>query len=69
MGLNNDSSILDVGCGKGFMIYDFLKLLPALKIKGIDISDYAIKNSKPEASHLTSVASAENYLKTMNLTM
>ncbi len=58
-GLNNDSSILDVGCGKGFMIYDFLKLLPALKIKGIDISDYAIKNSKPEVSHLTSVASAE----------
>ena len=58
-GLDNKSSILDVGCGKGFMIYDFLQLLPGLKIKGIDISDYAIQNSKPEISNLLSVDSAD----------
>ena len=40
-----NSSILDVGCGKGFMLYDFLKKFPKLTIKGIDISEYAIKNS------------------------
>ena len=43
--LKDDSSILDVGCAKGFMLYDFKKILPNLKVKGIDISKYAIENS------------------------
>ncbi len=36
------SSILDVGCGKGFMLYDFARLIPGIKVQGIDISAYAI---------------------------
>ena len=40
--------ILDVGCGKGFLLFDFLKLIPNAEVYGIDISDYAITNSKPE---------------------
>lgn len=47
-GLKNDSSILDVGCGKGFLLYEFRKLLPGAKLKGFDISGYAIENSKEE---------------------
>jgi len=43
--LNESSSILDVGCGKGFMLVDFLKAIPSLKVAGIDISNYAIENS------------------------
>ena len=35
--LNNDSSILDVGCGKGFLLYEIKLLLPGIKIKGFDI--------------------------------
>ena len=58
--LDKDNSILDVGCGKGFMIYDFIQLIPEINIKGIDISEYAIKNSKPEVSNLVQVASAES---------
>jgi len=46
--LDNNSSILDVGCGKGFMVYDFLSQLPGLDIKGLDISEYAINNCKNE---------------------
>ena len=42
--------ILDIGCGKGFLLYDFLKILPGAEIYGIDISEYAIKNCKPEIS-------------------
>jgi len=57
--LNKDNSILDVGCGKGFMIYDFVRLIPNITIKGIDISEYAIKNSKSEVSNLLKVASAD----------
>ena len=56
--LSNKSSILDVGCAKGFMIYDFIQLLPGLKIKGIDISEYAIKNSLDSIKENISVADA-----------
>ena len=46
--LTNDSKILDVGCGKGFLLYEFKKLLPNAEVRGLDISNYAIKNSKKE---------------------
>lgn len=46
--LNNASKILDVGCGKGFLLFEIKQLLPNISIKGIDISEYAINNSKPE---------------------
>jgi len=56
--LSEKSKILDVGCGKGFMLYDFTKLIPGIKIKGIDISNYAIENSISEIKKDLSVANA-----------
>ncbi len=52
--------ILDIGCGKGFLLYDFLKVLPDAEIYGIDISDYAIANSKPEIRDRLQVGNATN---------
>jgi SAM-dependent methyltransferase len=46
--LNNSSKILDVGCGKGYLLYEIKKILPKINIYGFDISSYAIKNSKKE---------------------
>jgi ubiquinone/menaquinone biosynthesis C-methylase UbiE len=46
--LTANAKILDVGCGKGFLLYEFKKLLPNAIVKGFDISEYAIKNSKEE---------------------
>ena len=46
--LTNKSSILDIGCGKGFLLYEIKKILSEVKIEGIDISNYSIKNSKKE---------------------
>ena len=46
--LNNKSKILDVGCGKGYLLYEIKKIIPGAKIVGIDISKYALKNSKKE---------------------
>lgn len=43
--LKNHMSVLDIGCAKGFTLVDLKKILPKLKVKGIDISSYAIKNS------------------------
>ena len=46
--LNNDSKILDVGCGKSFLLYEIQLILPGLQITGLDISKYALENSHPE---------------------
>lgn len=44
--LQPGDKILDIGCGKGFLMYE-LSLL-GMYMEGIEISDYARKNPKPE---------------------
>ena len=56
--LPKNPKILDVGCGKGFLLFDFLKVIPDAKIFGIDISKYAIENSKEEIRDHLKVGSA-----------
>lgn len=46
--LPDSAKILDVGCGKGFLLYEFKKLLPNCSITGFDISEYGLKNAKEE---------------------
>ena len=46
--LNNQSKILEIGCGKGFLLYEMQLLLPGLDVYGLDISTYAIENAKEE---------------------
>ena len=50
--LPSNAKILDIGCGKGYFLYDFLKISPLIEIFGIDISEYAIQNSKPEVKKI-----------------
>jgi len=56
--LNNNSKVLDVGCAKGFLLYELKKNLPDLTIEGIDISDYAIQNAKKEIKKYLKVGNA-----------
>lgn len=56
--LTNASSVLDVGCAKGFMLYDFQLMIPGIKVKGIDISSYGIENGVPEVREHLQVANA-----------
>ena len=46
--LKSGSSILDVGCGKGFLLYEIKLLIPGIKIYGFDISKHALRNAKYE---------------------
>ena len=43
-GLKDGSRILDVGCGKAFLLYEIKKLNPNIETIGMDISKYALKN-------------------------
>jgi len=56
--LTDGSKILDVGCAKGFMLYDFHKLNLNLDLYGIDISKYAIDNCVPEVKNKLQIANA-----------
>ena len=44
--LKSNAKILQIGCDKGFLLNDIKKIFPRSKIKGIEVSDYAIKKSK-----------------------
>jgi ubiquinone/menaquinone biosynthesis C-methylase UbiE len=46
--LTIDSSVLDVGCGKGYLLYELKLLLPGLTIAGFDISKHGLTNAKEE---------------------
>lgn len=46
--LSNESSVLDVGCGKGFLLYEMKLILPGIKVVGFDISKHGIENAKKE---------------------
>ena len=40
--------VLDVGCGKGFLVKDLIKACPGLEAFGLDISEYALMHCEPE---------------------
>lgn len=40
--------ILDVGCGKAFLLYEFTQVVPGLEVAGLDISSYALEHAKEE---------------------
>ena len=56
--LTPDSSLLDVGCAKGFMLHDLTTLIPGITVKGVDISEYAIDNVMENMRPHTQIANA-----------
>jgi len=59
-GLTNESKVLDVGCGKAFLLYEIKKLLPGCRIAGFDLSEYGIQNSKEEIRNHLFVQKAQS---------
>jgi len=56
--ISNSSNVLDVGCAKGFFLYDLKLAFPGINITGVDISDYAVENSIPEIKPYLQVGNA-----------
>ena len=47
-GLAPGMKVLDVGCGKGFLLYELTQAVPGLEVAGLDISAYGVEHAKPE---------------------
>lgn len=47
-GLKPGDRVLDVGCGKAFLLYEFTRAVPGIEVVGLDISTYALENAKEE---------------------
>lgn len=56
--LTGNSSLLDVGCAKGFMLHDLAELIPGITVKGIDVSQYAIEHAMDDIKPHVQVANA-----------
>ena len=65
--IGNSSKVLDIGCAKGFFLYDLKLAFPGINVTGVDISEYAIANSileiKPylQVSNATKLPFENNY--------
>lgn len=57
-GLKAGDRILDVGCGKGYLLYEFTRAVPGVEVAGIDISAYAIEHAKEEVKPFLRVGTA-----------
>lgn len=47
-GLEPGQRILDIGCGKAYLLYEFTRVVPGVEVVGVDISDYALEHAKEE---------------------
>lgn len=47
-GLRAGQRVLDVGCGRAFLLHDLAESVPGLEVFGVDVSAYGLATAKPE---------------------
>ena len=47
--------MLDVGCGKAFLLYELTRVVPGIEVAGIDISAYGVEHAKEEVRRFLEV--------------
>ena len=50
--------ILDIGCGKGYLLYEFTQVVPCVEVAGLDVSEYALAHAKDEVRAYLTLGSA-----------
>jgi 2-polyprenyl-3-methyl-5-hydroxy-6-metoxy-1,4-benzoquinol methylase len=60
--IKDGMKILDIGCAKGFLLYEIQKINPSIAIYGVDISEYAIENAKEEVKENIVKGSADTLI-------
>lgn len=58
--LTNKSKLLDVGCGKAFLLHEIKNILPEISITGVDISEHAIKEVPDNIKNNVKIFDARN---------
>lgn len=58
--LGQGARILEVGCGKGFLLHELKRVLPGCTVCGFDISSYAIEHAKDDIREYVSVRAAQD---------
>jgi len=43
--LDKESAVLDIGCAKGFLLFDLQDMVSGIKVAGLDISEYALNHA------------------------
>lgn len=59
-GLQPGAHILDIGCGKAFLLYELTQVVPDAQVQGIDISAYGIEHAKEEVQSFLQVGNANS---------
>ncbi len=57
-GLKAGDRVLDVGCGKAFLLYDLTQACPGIEVVGLDVSSYAVEHAKEEVKPFLQVGHA-----------
>jgi ubiquinone/menaquinone biosynthesis C-methylase UbiE len=57
--LRSGTRVLDVGCGKGFLLYELTRAVPGIEVAGVDVSRYAVENAREEVRPFLRVAGAD----------
>lgn len=58
--LDSKSRIVDIGCGKGFLLKELQDLIPGIGLTGLDISRYAVENCHPDLVNVIRVGNANS---------
>lgn len=57
-GLRPGDRVLDIGCGKAHLLYEFTQTVPGIDVTGIDVSQYGLAHAKEEVRDKLCLGSA-----------